>query len=240
MWKKFLVISLMVLCFTTPALAADVKITALPAASAIAGGTDLFLMVDMSGAGVTKKISVTDLFASIPAPVATTASNGNNHIGMANNTSEPSCSGAYLHSMHFSGASDAAAEFRVCVNGTAKIPVMTTTPTPLGTGTSCDNQTGCAIPKGYYICTGACSITLPTPAAGYEFCVMNDNNVTSAITLEAITNVYFENTNRTSYIAVSHHFKSSGAAGDKICVIGLDSTHYLTPSFTGTWAESDS
>jgi len=111
MWKKLLVIGL-ILLFATPALAADVKITALPAASAIAGGTDLFLMVDMSGAGVTKKISVTDMFGAIPVPIVTTASDGSNYIKQTNNAStEPTVTSSYMLYVYDG-------KWKIAVNGT--------------------------------------------------------------------------------------------------------------------------
>ncbi len=104
--------------------AADVKVSALPEATTIAATDVFYIIVDTGGTPTSKKISVTNLFNAIPVAVATTASNGNNHIGMANNTSAVTCSGAYLHSIHFYGASDAAAIFYVCLNGTAKEAVL--------------------------------------------------------------------------------------------------------------------
>ena len=79
-------------------------------------------------------------------------------------------------------------------------------------------------------------MTLPTPAAGYEFCVRNDNNVATVITFAAITSVQFENTNFTSYKTANTSIVSGGAAGDKLCVMGRDATHYLVMSFNGTWS----
>jgi len=91
-------------------------------------------------------------------------------------------------------------------------------------------------PRSYYVCTSTCSVTLPTPAAGYEFCVRNDNNVSTVITFVAISSVQFENTNFTSYKTANTSIVSGGAAGDKLCVMGRDSTHYLVMSFNGTWS----
>lgn len=90
-------------------------------------------------------------------------------------------------------------------------------------------------PRSYYVCTTTCTVTLPTPAAGYEFCIMNDDNVSTVITLAAISGVQFETTARTSYKASNTSIASSGAVGDKICYVGRDSTHYLAASFVGTW-----
>ena len=93
-----------------------------------------------------------------------------------------------------------------------------------------------AAPRSYYVCTTTCTVTLPTPAAGYEFCVRNDNNVSTVITFNAITSVQFENTNFTSYKTANTSIVSGGAAGDKLCVMGRDATHYLVMSFNGTWS----
>lgn len=103
----------------------------------------------------------------------------------------------------------------------------------LATGTS----TTLIAPKQYYVCTGTCTVTPPVPAAGYEFCVLNTDNVATVITMAAIgSSARYEATARTSYgSAGTGTFISGGAAGDKVCLLGLDSTHYLTTSFTGTW-----
>ncbi len=98
-------------------------------------------------------------------------------------------------------------------------------PATLGTGTSVT----LTAPREYYVCTGACSVTLPaTTAAGNEFCVMNDDNVATVITLTPPTGTYMENQARSAYCTVGHALASGGAVADKICVVGRDSTHYLT------------
>lgn len=98
-------------------------------------------------------------------------------------------------------------------------------PATLGTGTSVT----LTAPREYYVCTGACSVTLPaTTAPGNEFCVMNDDNVATVITLTPPTGTYMENQARSAYCTVGHALASGGAVADKICVVGRDSTHYLT------------
>lgn len=107
------------------------------------------------------------------------------------------------------------------------------TPTGLTAGTSIT----LAAPRQYFVCTSTCTVTVPVPAAGYEFCVMNDDNVTTVITMAAIgSSARYENTARTAYgTAGTGTFVSGGAAADKVCLLGRDSTHYLTASFNGTW-----
>ena len=105
--------------------------------------------------------------------------------------------------------------------------------TPLATGTS----VSLTAPRQYYVCTGTCTVTPPVPAAGYEFCVMNDDNVATVITLAALgSSARYENTARTAYgTAGTGTFVSGGAVGDKVCLLGRDTTHYLTVSSNGTW-----
>lgn len=104
----------------------------------------------------------------------------------------------------------------------------------LATGTS----VSLTPPRQYYVCTGTCTVTPPVPATGYEFCVMNANNVGTVITLAALgSSARYEATARTSYgTAGTGTFVSGGSAADKVCLVGLDSTHYLTVSFNGTWS----
>lgn len=106
-------------------------------------------------------------------------------------------------------------------------------PLTIGTGGSLTN------PYGYYICTTTCSITLPTPAAGSQFCIRNDAAVTTVITISAISGVQYENTAFSGYGTVTTGTMTSGGAlGDKICLLGRDSTHYLVGTFIGTWTNS--
>jgi hypothetical protein len=109
---------------------------------------------------------------------------------------------------------------------------------PLATGSSTGNTvTG---PNAYFVCTAACTVTPPVPVAGYQFCVMNDDAVTGVITLGAIgSSARYENTARTAYgTAGTGTLVSGGAVGDMICIVGRDSTHYLSPTFVGTWTAS--
>lgn len=103
----------------------------------------------------------------------------------------------------------------------------------LATGTS----VSLTAPREYYVCTSTCTVTPPVPAAGYEFCVLNGNNVTTVITLAALgSSARYENQARTAYgTAGTGTLVSTGAAADRVCIVGLDSTHYLTASATGTW-----
>jgi hypothetical protein len=95
-------------------------------------------------------------------------------------------------------------------------------------------------PRGYAICTTTCTITIPIPVAGAEYCIRNGNNVATVITVSNPgSSTQFERTTFTAYgTATSGTAVSGGAAGDKVCFLGLDSTHYLVMSFNGTWTMS--
>ena len=103
-------------------------------------------------------------------------------------------------------------------------------PTPGATCTFTANSTYC-------VCTTTCTITVPVPAAGYQFCAANDDNVSTVITMSAIgSSARYEATARTGYgTAGTGTFVSGGAVGDFACLLGRDSTHYLTLSSKGTW-----
>lgn len=90
-------------------------------------------------------------------------------------------------------------------------------------------------PRGYAICTGTCTVSVPVPAAGYEFCILNDDNVSTAITLSALgSSAMYENSARTAYgTAGTGTLALSAAAANKVCLVGRDATHYLTVSFNG-------
>lgn len=117
------------------------------------------------------------------------------------------------------------------ISGTATAAQLPATPLTTGTSVSL------TAPRQYVVCTSTCTVTPPVPAAGDEFCVMNDDNVATVITMAAIgTSARYENTARTAYgTAGTGTFISGGAVGDKVCLLGRDATHYLTVSFVGTW-----
>lgn len=91
--------------------------------------------------------------------------------------------------------------------------------------------------SGYFECTGTCTITMPVPAAGKQYCVRNANNVATVITFAAIgSSSMYENTAFTAYgTAGTGTLVSGGAAGDKMCLVGKDATHYDVYAFNGTW-----
>lgn len=121
----------------------------------------------------------------------------------------------------------------ITTTGTCTLSLL---PTVLTAGTS-GTFSG---PAGYIVCTSTCTLTAPVPVAGALYCALNGDNVNTVITLAAIGgSARYENTARTAYgTAGTGTFVSGGAVGDAVCILGLDSTHYLTISFTGTWVAS--
>lgn len=92
-------------------------------------------------------------------------------------------------------------------------------------------------PAGYAICTGTCTVALPVPVAGYQFCVRNDTAVSTAITLSALgSSARYEQTDGSAYgTAGTGTMVASAAAGNKVCLVGRDTTHYQVYSYAGTW-----
>lgn len=88
-----------------------------------------------------------------------------------------------------------------------------------------------------FVCTTTCSVTVPVPAQGAQYCVFNDNNLSTVITMAAIgSSARYENTARNAYgTAGTGTMVSSGAVGDAVCLVFRDSTHYLTTSYHGSW-----
>lgn len=116
------------------------------------------------------------------------------------------------------------------------IPSSAIPAVPLTSGTSVTLSQN----NRYFVCTNTCTVTVPVPAAGVQYCVRNAVNVATVITLAAIgSSAMYENTASTAYgTAGTGTFISGGAVGDKVCIVGLDSTHYLTLSYSGTWTAS--
>jgi hypothetical protein len=92
--------------------------------------------------------------------------------------------------------------------------------------------------RAYVVCTAACQLTIPAPVAGQQICARNAPGTTGAITLVNQSGMYYEKTDNSGYITVNHKYVSGGAATDQICILGYDSTHYITMSSTGTFTDT--
>ena len=129
------------------------------------------------------------------------------------------------------------------VDGTAPMKVTTVTSCTLGTTSGCSAT---AYNSGYtineYATAGtAITYTLPTAAAGKQYCVSNGYNGSAANTgtLEILTSasgqfiIFTDGT----LSATGGYVISSGAARDSACVVGVDSTHWILYVQSGTWVK---
>lgn len=86
------------------------------------------------------------------------------------------------------------------------------------------------------VCTSTCTVTPPgTLTAGQQFCVQNDNNVATVITLAAVTNIQYEVTARTSYKTANTSMTSAAAVNQQICMVAVSTTKFNVFGFVGTW-----
>jgi hypothetical protein len=110
----------------------------------------------------------------------------------------------------------------------------------LSTGSSTGNTL--TAPFQIFVCTATCTVTPPVPAAGYQFCILDDVATSGVITVGANTGVFYGTAvapgTASSYGSSGGHMTSGGAAGDKVCIIGRDATHYIVGSYAGTWTNS--
>jgi hypothetical protein len=119
------------------------------------------------------------------------------------------------------------------VDGTAPITLTTGASATLG-GTY---NTGYTFNQHATAAT-AITYTLPTAAAGKQYCVKNSYNGSAAdtgtITLQTSASGQFLISNGT-LSATGGYIISAGAAGDAICAVAIDATHWEVYAQSGTW-----
>jgi hypothetical protein len=122
------------------------------------------------------------------------------------------------------------------VDGQAPTTIITTGTQAMGATTQ----------SGYYInenatTTTAVSGTLPTAAAGKQFCLENGWNGTAAttgvLTLSTSATGQFIIFTDGTLSATGGNITSGGAAADMVCVHGVDATHWQMGTVRGTWAK---
>jgi hypothetical protein len=83
--------------------------------------------------------------------------------------------------------------------------------------------------------------TLPTAAAGKQYCVANAYNGsapnTGVLTVATSASGQFIIFTDGTLSATGGNITSGGAAGDAACVVGVDSTHWYLYVQSGTWAK---
>lgn len=87
----------------------------------------------------------------------------------------------------------------------------------------------------------AVTYTLPTAAAGRQYCVSNSYNgstaTTGALTIQTSASGQFVIFTDGTLSATGGFVSSSGAGGDAACVVGVDSTHWALYVNRGIWAK---
>ena len=94
--------------------------------------------------------------------------------------------------------------------------------------------------SGYYWndASGAYTFQLDAPVAGKQYCFGNYSGQTGAITVKSTTLVYivYKGANGT---VTTGTLVSGGAAGDFVCMVGVDTTHYMvTGAGFGAWTNN--
>ncbi|HXC37876.1 MAG TPA: hypothetical protein VN667_02940 [Burkholderiales bacterium] len=125
--------------------------------------------------------------------------------------------------------------------GSVGAPVVDGTPPSVGTLITFTSGTSRTLskPAEIIICTSTCTVTPPgTATAGQQFCVQNDDNVSTVITLAAVSGVQYEATARTSYGTANHTMTSGGAVKDQMCMVAVSGTKWNVFSSVGTWTNN--
>lgn len=122
------------------------------------------------------------------------------------------------------------------VDGTAPVTITTGTSASLGgtykSGYTFNQEATAAAAVAY---------TLPTAAAGLQYCVANSYNGSTATTGVLTVNTsasgqYIIFTDGT-LSATGGNVASGGAARDSACFVGVDSTHWMFYPSSGTWTK---
>jgi hypothetical protein len=159
-------------------------------------------------------------------------------------TSAGSCATSFQSSPSFTtpniGAATGTSLFATgSVDGTAPTTVITATPFTFGT-------TGTTAKHEYYFnehATAGTAITgtLPTAAAGLQYCVANAYNGSAAntgvLTVATSASGQFIIFTDGTLSATGGNITSGGAAGDAACLVGVDSTHWYLYVQAGAWTK---
>ena len=122
------------------------------------------------------------------------------------------------------------------VDGTAPVTVTTGSSASLGT----TFKSGYTFNQNATAAT-AVAYTLPTAAAGLQYCVGNSYNgsaaTTGVLTVNASASGQFIIFTDGTLSATGGNVTSGGAAADFACFVGVDSTHWYFKPSSGTWTK---
>lgn len=188
--------------------------------------------------------------AGLKGPSATLA----NSYYLVFPSAEPAATAIWAHaaaSSHDSAGSwlypGTSANNLVQLDGSAKLPAIdgsqltNVTSTPNDTETIYDSDGGAVsvTKNNTIVILGASGTVTPkTPAAGVNLMIQNVPGTTGVITIANLSGVYYGKADASGYITVNHKYVSGGANTDRIVLIGIDSTHYIVSSATGTWTDT--
>lgn len=220
---------------------AQVPISGLPAAVSLTG-TEVFPVVQ---SGVTRKATVSLVGSALGVLTSGTLTNNGLCYYLSAGPTVP-CdlvpgSGVATFLATPSSANLASAVTGETGSGALVFGTAPTLASPVTTGTAVtltrSTSRTLANASEIIICTSTCTVTPPASAtAGMQFCVQNDNNVSTVITLAAVSGVQYEVTARTSYKAANNALVSNGAVGNQICMVAVTTVLWNIFSYTGTWS----
>ena len=78
--------------------------------------------------------------------------------------------------------------------------------------------------------------TLPTAAAGLQYCIRNYTGITKVMKFQTSAAGQYIDLDGVN-TATGGLIKSAGAAGDGACVVGVDATHWVSYHSSGTWSK---
>ena len=117
---------------------------------------------------------------------------------------------------------------------------------PLQVVTATTFNFGTTYLSGYAVCedataAAACTGTLPTAAAGIQYCVSDGYNGsapnTGVVTIQTSASGQYIIFTDGTLSATGGYVSSGGAARDSACVVGVDSTHWILYVQSGTFAK---
>ena len=78
--------------------------------------------------------------------------------------------------------------------------------------------------------------TLPTAAAGLQYCIRNYTGITQVLKFQTSASGQYIDLDGVN-TASGGLIKSAGAAGDAACAVGVDATHWVAYHSSGTWTK---